>query len=63
MIHFWVIGVLEALCRLPDPPTGKFRLEAVLLVWVLVLCVMFPLCARYERFKKTVAPDSLWRLF
>jgi len=60
--HFYVIGTLEALCRLPEPPTGKFRLEAVFLVWCLVISVMFFICRRFVAFKQTTPIDSLWRL-
>jgi uncharacterized membrane protein len=60
--HFFVIGLLEAVCRLPDPPTGKWRLEAVLLVWAMVISIMYFACKRYGEFKAKTSVDSLWRL-
>jgi uncharacterized membrane protein len=61
--HFWLIQVFEAMFRIPDPPSGKFPLLGVLLVWAFVIAVMYQLCIRYLRFKSSTDPASLWRMF
>lgn len=63
LLHFWLISCLEALCRLPDPPTGEFPIQAVFFVWVIVLLIMYQACVRYMEFKSKTHPQSLWRLF
>lgn len=32
-------------------------------MWLLGLAILYPLCRRYERFKSSTPPDSLWRFF
>jgi len=60
--HFYVIGTFEAVLRLPSPPSGKFPLQGVVVVWALVVTVMYFACKRYVAFKSTTAVDSMWRL-
>jgi len=62
-VHFWMISASEALFRIPDPPSGKFRLYGVFLVWVALMVVMYQLCRRYLAFKSSTHPGSLWRMF
>lgn len=62
LCHFWIMLLLEALCRLPDPPTGKFDLQYVVLVWLLVVFIMYQLCVRYHAFKTTTPHNSVWRM-
>jgi uncharacterized membrane protein len=38
-------------------------LAVVYPVWIVGLLIMYPLCARYERFKSQKPADSLWRMF
>jgi uncharacterized membrane protein len=61
--HLWVINGFEALLRLPDPPSGRFRLEVVVVTWIVVLICMYPLCVRFHRFKESTPPESWWRVF
>ncbi|KAH9261535.1 hypothetical protein BASA81_000191 [Batrachochytrium salamandrivorans] len=62
-LHFWIIAMFEAIMRVPVHPSGKFNLEYVLFVWMLVLVVAFFACKRYYKFKSTTSPTSLWRVF
>jgi uncharacterized membrane protein len=56
--HFLLLGVLEfAFFRTPS------SLEGCYAVWVLVLVLLYPVCAWYRRFKMGKARESLWRVF
>lgn len=38
-------------------------LEGAYAMWVVVLVLLYPVCARYRQFKLSKPPESLWRLF
>lgn len=43
------------------PPDGT-GLAAMYPAWIAGVVVLYPLCRRYDRFKRSAAPESLWRL-
>ena len=57
VIHLYVYGTIG----LAYP--GDTSLLGMYPFWLIGLGVMFPLCARYEHFKRGRRGDSLWRLF
>jgi uncharacterized membrane protein len=38
-------------------------LQAAYLIWLLVIALLYPVCAWYRRFKSSKPPESFWRLF
>lgn len=44
-------------------PGGTPNIPAMYPYWLLGLVILYPLCCAYDAFKRTRAPDSLWRLF
>lgn len=55
LVHLWLYAVLGLAFR------GGSSLPQMLAMWLLGLVLMWPLCARYEVFKRTTAPTSVWR--
>lgn len=63
LVHMWLIQMTEAFMRIPSPPTGKFPLYGVPVLWVVIVSIMYLACARFLAFKQTTEPSSLWRMF
>jgi uncharacterized membrane protein len=57
LVHLWAFGALSWLF-----PTGT-SLPAMYVVWAVVMAGLYPVCARYARFKFSKPTTSLWRLF
>jgi len=56
--HLWLYALLGLAFR----PAGT-GIPGMFPVWLLGLVLLYPLCLAWARFKRTRAPDSLWRLF
>lgn len=61
-LFFYVVHLyLYSLVGLAYP--GHTSLAAMYPVWILGLVALYPLCKRYDTFKREKSEDSLWRLF
>ncbi len=57
VVHFYVLGIIAfAFFRQAAP------LEAIYLVWPVVLAIMYPLCIWYRNFKMRRPAESFWRM-
>src|SRR5215831_2480491 len=56
--HFYLLAV----CALAFFHEAS-SLEGMYAVWAAVLVALYPVCAKYRKFKMSKPPNSLWRLF
>jgi hypothetical protein len=57
LLHLWIYGIFGLFFRGGSSPA------TMLAGWLLGLAILYPVCARYNRFKREKAPASLWRIF
>ena len=62
IVHFWLLRFVGLLLRIPDHGHPTFRIYFVPFLWVFVLITMYFLCLKYDLFKASTNPTSLWRL-
>ncbi len=55
LLHLWLFALLGLLF------THGSSLVAIYLVWFLTMCILYPLCFQYARFKNRKPVTSLWR--
>jgi uncharacterized membrane protein len=55
LLHLWLFALLGLLF------THGSSLAAMFLVWLLAMCLLYPLCFQYARFKTRKPVASLWR--
>lgn len=60
LVHLYLYAVAGKIVGVWQPGGAGFGLMYA--VWALGLLALYPLCRAYGRFKRTKAPDSLWRL-
>lgn len=57
IVHLWFYALVGLLF-----PQGT-RAPIMLGIWLAGLLLLWPLCLRYDRFRRTRGPNSLWHLF
>lgn len=57
LAHLWLFALLGLGFR------GGSSLAQMLTMWITGLAILWPLCLRYDVFKRRTAPDSIWRFF
>ena len=60
IIHFFVIELFGLLIRHAINKSG-IELPWVIVVWLCLLLIMFPICEKYGQFKRSQSEFSLWR--
>jgi uncharacterized membrane protein len=55
LLHLWLFALLGVLF------TRGSSMVALYLVWLLAICILYPLCFQYGRFKSRKPVTSLWR--
>ena len=57
LVHLWLYCLLGSLFR------AGCSLPVMYAVWLAGLVILYPLCYRYNSFKRRKPPASLWRFF
>jgi uncharacterized membrane protein len=63
-LFFYILHLyLFAIFGLFFKSRGGTGLVVMYLIWILVLCLLYPLCLKYREFKKKTPEHSFWRFF
>lgn len=65
MLHLLLIHIISVIfwvIQKQSTPNYGIPLQYTIPIWIGIVSLCYPFCVRYDNFKSSTAPDSLWRL-
>ncbi len=61
ILHFWFFGITSCIIRLLFNIQGFSSLFIIFIIWIFSLFLFYPLCIKYNQFKKDQISTSFWK--